>query len=49
MCTVPIILRKKLKEGKKEQLKHFIFFTYNEESGKTLKGKFIMLGHKGEK
>lgn len=50
MCTVvPIILKKKVKEGKKEQLKHFVFLIYNEEGREALKGKFMMLGHRGKK
>lgn len=47
--VVPIILKNIVKQGKKEQLKLFVFFIYNEEGRETLKDIFIMLGHKGEK
>lgn len=50
MCTVVLIIgKKKVKKGKKEQLKHFIFLIYNKEDREAIKGKFNMPGLKRRK
>lgn len=51
MCTVVLISlkKKKVKKGKKEQLKDFVFLLYNEEGREVFKGKFNMPGLRGEK
>lgn len=41
--------KKKVKKGKKEQLKHFIFLIYNKEDREAIKGKFNMPGLKRRK